>query len=178
MREETRIRYTRLVAARSQIVAKRQSPEFNNVTQRTPTIDDISPVTTEPPISSKALDETKQAETESRGVRLASNLLEQKHTLIDIMFSVIGLVVFALYLIFVVVLLCLFLSKQAFSQLPITAVVLVAMTGSVPTILSISLLVGLLSNKDGGKDKDDKSSIDIATMVKITSEVAKHSKNH
>lgn len=128
--------------------------------------------TPQAPVSTLARDEANN-ETETRRVRISSDLLQQKHNLIEIMTSIIVLVIIALYFTFVVTIGCLLLSKSAFQPLPTTSVVLVALTGSIPTILSITLMVGLF-----GKDKDDKPAIDTATAVKIAGELLKYLKSH
>ena len=119
-----------------------------------------------------AKDEAEKDETENRRGRLSSDLLQQKHGLIDMLAGIIGFVIISLYSIFIITILCLFLSKEGFKGLPGTAVFLVALTGSIPTILTISLLVGLF-----GKDKDDKP-IDTASLVKIAGELLKYLKSH
>lgn len=104
---------------------------------------------------------------------MSSDLLQQRHSLIELLVSIIVLVIIGLYLTFVVTIWCLFLSKEGFHKLPATAVILVGLTGSIPTILTISLMVGLF-----GKDKEEKSSVDTASLVKIGGELLKYLKSH
>lgn len=143
------------------------SPEF-----RAQSVSDKAATTTAPE-SQQAKNEEKSDEAENRRTRLASNLLEQKHSMIADIGSIIVAVIVALYLIFAVTLISLLLSGRAFDQdLPITTVVLVAMCGSIPTILSIALLVGLLS-KEKEAGKDEKSIIDSSMIAKACFEFVK-----
>lgn len=131
--------------------------------------------TSEIPGSQLARDEAIKEEVENRRTRLSSNLLEQKHRLIESVGWAIVVVIVALYLIFAVTLASLLLSGKAFSHdLPVTAVVLIGMCGSVPTILSISLLVGLLAKEKDGKD--EKSMFDAGTVTKVCLDVIKYIK--
>jgi hypothetical protein len=103
-------------------------------------------------------------------------LLEQKHRLIENAGWLIVVVIVALYLIFGITLASLLLSGKAFTHdIPVTAVVLVGMSGSVPTILSISLLVGLLA-KEKDNSKEEKSPLDTGTIAKVCFEVVKYMK--
>jgi len=131
---------------------------------------DATPAT---PGTQLAYKEELTADVENRRGRLSSDLLQQRHSLIELLVSIIVLVIIGLYLTFVVTIWCLFLSKEGFHKLPATAVILVGLTGSIPTILTISLMVGLF-----GKDKEEKSSVDTASLVKIGGELLKYLKSH
>src|SRR5471030_23106 len=148
--------------------------------EKIPSVDDIAATTPNPPISLLATEESTKAEVESRGQRLASNLMEQRHENIGVIVSFLRLVILFFYATFLITVWCLIFSEAAFKQsLPVTGVVLVVMTGSIPTILSISLLVGLFANKEGAKDKekDEKSGLpDLSTILKVFAEAAKHFK--
>lgn len=140
-----------------------------------PGVGNIAPATPASPDTQLAQDEKKAEETENRRARLSSNLLEQRHNLIGIVGSSIVAVIVALYIIFGVVVCSLFMSHKAFDQsLPVTAVVLVGMCGSIPTILSISLLVGLLAKEK--ESKDDKSLLDSSLIAKTCFELVKYLK--
>jgi hypothetical protein len=143
-------------------------------------VESISAATPLPPISALAADESKQADVESRGQRLAGDLIEQRHGNISVMVAFLGLIVLFFYATFLITAWCLFLSQVAFRQpIPVSGMVLLGLTGSIPTILSISLLVGLFSHKEGkDKEKDEKSSTpDWTTISKIIAESLKHLKS-
>jgi hypothetical protein len=116
-------------------------------------------------------------ERENRRTKLSSNLIEQKHKLIGDFGWLFFTVITALYLLFFVIMVGLFLSGTAFHEtLPKTTLILVGMCGSVPTVLSISLLVGLFKEKES---KDDKSaSLDPSSIIKVCTEVIKAYKGH
>ena len=116
-------------------------------------------------------------ERENRRTKLSSNLIEQKHKLIGDFGWLFFTVITALYLLFFLIMVGLFLSGTAFhATLPKTTLILVGMCGSVPTVLSISLLVGLFKEKES---KDEKSaSLDPSSIIKVCTEVIKAYKGH
>jgi len=116
-------------------------------------------------------------EPENRRTKLSSNLIEQRHGLIGDVGRVLLVVIVALYLIFAITLCELLLNGKAFEKgLPVQAVVLLGMSGSIPTVLSITLMVGLFKDKDS---KDEKSStIDASSVIKVFTEVIKAWKSH
>jgi hypothetical protein len=141
-----------------------------------PSVRNIVPSTPASPDTQLATAEVKAEEAENRRARLSSNLIEQKHKLIGDIGTIIAAVIVALYIIFGITIGTLLFTGRAFDEdLPVTAVVLVAMCGSIPTILSISLLVGLLS-KEKESEKEDKSILDTSTIAKVCFEVAKYLK--
>ena len=132
--------------------------------------------TPDTPESQLAKNEQSKDEAENRRTRLASNLLEQKHSLIGDVGSLIVTVIVGLYLIFGGTVVTLFINHRAFERdLPVTAVVLIGMCGSIPTILSISLLVGLLS-KEKDSHKEEKSVLDSSLIAKACFEFVKYLK--
>ena len=144
--------------------------------QPAPTLDQIKSTTT-PPDSQLAKEEALKAEVETRRVRLASNLLEQKHELINILSSVLGFVILGMYCTFILTVAYLFLSHKAFeTNFPVTAVVLIGLTGSIPTILSLSLMVGLFA-KDSSKEEKAGGLFDAATVIKVGTELIKSAKS-
>jgi hypothetical protein len=142
-----------------------------------PSVNNIAPATPTPPDTQLAANEAAQDEVETRRARLSSDLLQQKHQWIETLVTFVAFVIMGLYLLFFGTVLCLFLSKDVFLHtLPLTAVVLVALTGSIPTILTISLIVGLFARESA---KDEKSgSLDTATLIKIGGELLKYVKTH
>ena len=141
-----------------------------------PAVGNISPATPAPPDTQLAQDEKKAEETENRRARLSSNLLEQRHNLIENVGGLIVAVIVGLYLIFGATIVSIFMSPAAFNhELPVTSVVLIGMCGSIPTILSISLLVGLLA-KDKESGKDEKSMLDSSLIAKACFEFVKYLK--
>jgi len=137
-----------------------------------PGVENISPSTPKSPDTQLSQDEKAAEETENRRARLSSNLLEQKHALIRTIGWVITVVIIVMYSIFAGTIGYLFYSERAFSELEITTLVLLGMSGSVPTILSISLLVGLFA-KEKDQDKESKSAFDISTIAKACLDIAK-----
>lgn len=128
--------------------------------------------TTDLPASQLAIEEAHKEEVENRRTRLSSNLLEQRHSLISDFGGIILVVVVGLYLIFAISLMMLLLSGVAFHKdFPITGVILVGMSGSIPTILSLSFMVGLFSKEK--ENKEEKSSVDAASAMKICAELIK-----
>lgn len=137
-----------------------------------PGLQNIAPPTPTSPDTQLSRDEVKAEETENRRARLSSNLLEQKHSLIRIVGWMITSVIVVLYGIFAFMIGHLFYTEKAFGDLRITTLVLLGMSGSIPTILSISLLVGLFA-KEKEHDKDPKATLDIGTIAKACLDIAK-----
>jgi hypothetical protein len=132
--------------------------------------------TPDTPESQLSKTEQSKEEAENRRTRLSSNLLEQKHSLIGDVGRIIVSVIVALYLIFGVTIVSLFMRHGAFEKdIPITSIVLIGMCGSIPTILSISLLVGLLA-KEKEPGKDEKSLLDTSLIAKVCLDVVKFMK--
>jgi hypothetical protein len=141
-------------------------------TYNAPSVADIGPATPASPDTQLAKEEAYKEETENRRTRLASNLLEQRHKLINDFGGIILVVVVALYLIFGISLVRLLLGGEVFHKdFPITAVILVGMSGSIPTILSLSFMVGLFSKEK--ENKEEKSSFDSASAAKVCAELIK-----
>lgn len=143
------------------------------------TVNDIPRPPTEMQADELAKSEGKVEEIENRAQSLASNLLEQKHKLQGHVFYVVIVVICTFYVCFLLTVTSLVCSpgheifKKEFSA---TATVLIAMLGSIPTILMAFLMTGLFREKDP-KEKDEKSSsIDVSTAVKLLSEIAKVAK--
>jgi len=115
-------------------------------------------------------------EIEIRRDKVANDLLQQKFNLIRWVTAVIGTVIVALYGMFIWNMIHLFRTGEAYTELPVTTVVLIGMTGSIPTILSISMLVGIFSKESS---KDEKAAgLDITTVAKIGGEILKYVKQH
>jgi hypothetical protein len=127
-------------------------------------------------VKADALAEREQATggeaVETRSQRLAGNLVEQKHTLQKEFFSTVVLVIGSFYIAFLCAIFCLAV-KGWLNDLKTPATILIAMLGSIPTILTVFLLTGLFSSKDG-KDKDDKSPLsDLSVIGKLLGEILK-----
>lgn len=123
------------------------------------------------PVSKLAQDEAAAEEVENRRARLSSNLLEQRHRLIEVLGFVILAVIVGLYIVFGITVISLLL-KGTFKDLNATSLILIAMTGSIPTILSITLMVGLFA-KDKDQSKDEKSVLDASLAAKVCFELVK-----
>jgi len=124
------------------------------------------------PESQLAKDEATAEEVENRRARLSSNLLEQRHRLIEILGFVILAVIVGLYIVFGLTVISLLLNGTAFDELNVTSLILIAMTGSIPTILSITLMVGLFA-KDKDQSKEEKSILDASLAAKVCFELVK-----
>jgi hypothetical protein len=115
-------------------------------------------------------------EVENRKDRLSNDLLQQKYRIIRWVTILIGSAILLLYSTFIFNILRLFYTGAAYDDLPITTLVLIGMTGSIPTILSISMLVGIFSKESSKEEKS--TAIDISTLAKIGGEILKYVKPH
>ncbi|MBC3927763.1 hypothetical protein [Undibacterium sp. CY21W] len=118
---------------------------------------------------------------ESRKERIANDTLEQRLEFQNTFFGILCVAIIILYCIFFITVICLFLSLEAFhKEFPITGVILVGMTGSIPTLLSVFIIIGVFTHKDSTKDKDEKSndSSAVSTITKVCTELLKTIKHH
>lgn len=145
----------------------------------TPSPSQIGPANQEIREDALARQEQKagDAAVETRAQRLASDLVERRHELQGQLFWLMIVVVCVFYLGFILTVVHLAWSdKLLHKEFPATATFLVGMLGSIPTILSAFLLVGLFAKES--KDKDDKGgSADLGSLAKLLSEVLKHLKH-
>jgi hypothetical protein len=115
-------------------------------------------------------------EVENRKDRLSNDLLQQKYRIIRWVTILIGSAILLLYSTFIFNIVRLFYTGAAYDDLPITTLVLIGMTGSIPTILSISMLVGIFSKESSKEEKS--TAIDISTLAKVGGEILKYVRPH
>lgn len=84
-------------------------------------------------------------------------------------------VIGVLYTVFIITTICQFRSGAVFQKdFSVTGIILIGMTGSIPTILSIFIVLGLFSNKDQKDKGDDISGKDaFSGILKVFGELSK-----